>query len=373
MKNATLVMMVVLGILVASPCASTQAATISVALTTDELGIDGFSGSDYNKDKVADVDVPGEIWMRTTAGDGNILKVMKSGQAGSGTGTDPLLVTITAQGHLDVVSGLPTVDHDFYTAGIYLTEDKNTASLKDEGLGVRAVVVEKIDVPAADPDWTLLRDLDDKTGRVQFDGSKEISGGTDVDIPDVFDAKHDPLDPDDKDLNKAPHVDEIVHFDFNTAEAPVSAKDTAVVLTKFDKYDVVNLHIELLSGEIIDLDYIGIPDTMYFEEVTGNKDVWQILFSGIDEIDATDVLAAFSIRAVDPADGGNLNPSDKKGPKGTAEHFLIHGITSEPTTLESPPPDPGPDLGSLPEPSTLLLFGLAGAAILRRVRSRRRV
>ena len=371
MKNATLVMMMVLGILVALPCASTQAATISVALTTDELGIDGFSGSDYNKDKVADVGVPGEIWMRTTTGEGNILKVTKSGQAGLGTGANPLLVTITAQGHLDVVSGLPTVDHDFYTAGIYLSEDKNAGSLKDEGLGVRAVVVEKVDAPADPGGWTLLRDLDDATGRVRFEGSKDVSGGTDVDIPGVFDAKHDPLDPDAEDLNKAPHVDEIVHFDFNTPDVPVSAKDTAVVLTKFKDDDVVNLHIELLSGEIIDLDYIGIPDDCV-QAIDAGDDVWQILFSQIAEIDDTDVLAAFSIRAVDPADVGNLNPADN-GPKGTAEHFLIHGFTSE-TTIPPPPefPPDDPDPESVPEPSTFLLFGLAGAAVHRRVRSRRR-
>ena len=75
-------------------------------------------------------------------GEGSILTVQKSGLAGPGTVSDPLLVTITSLTHLDTVNGLPAA-HDYQAGAIYLS-DENTSMPdgKDEGLGVRAFSVE---------------------------------------------------------------------------------------------------------------------------------------------------------------------------------------------------------------------------------------
>jgi len=318
--------------------AQAEAVSVSVLLTTDDLNLTGFAGAKYNDHHVASPDVGGEIWMSTTTGEGNILKVQQSGDAGSGETGDPLLVTITAVSHQDVVVGLPTVPHDYYAGAIYLSKDEHTDSLRDEGLGVKALEVEIVDTGLDPPDdWTVERMLDTATGRVKLDGSKEVSGGTD---DGTFDRDH---------PNGAPHVDEAVTFDFNHTVAPVSAEEMVVVLTKFKESDgeLINLHIELVGGEIIDLDYIGTTSALFSQIPADGTDVWRVSFDEIPEIDLADVLKSFTIQAVDPAD------VDGTSPEGTAEHFLIHGFTTTASFAGEP---------VIPEPLTVVavMMGLGG-------------
>ena len=309
--SAKTVLLVTAAGLLLGVASSAQATTVSIKFTTDVLGL---GSSDLNAGSVVDPDQIGFI-TSTTTGEGSILWVQADGTAGPGTALNPLLVTVTAKTRSDVVNGLPAV-HDYHAGVLYITDESSgTPDGKDEGLGVRAFKVDGT---------TALREIDPGTGLplLTIEGSKEISGGTD-------DPDYDPMNP-----NGAPHVDEHVNFDFNPTLVPY-ATSVEVILSKFDSDEIVDLHVELTTGTIIDLAYLETTDTSIFELV--GDDVWKFKFSGVPGLSSADLIDSFWISANDNKNGA------------TAEHFLITGLYAD----------------VVPEPSTIALLCLGGLMALR--------
>jgi len=281
----------------------------------------------YNKSHTVDDDVPGKLITSPTTGEGSILYIQTDGKAGTGTTANPLWVTVTAQTRLDV-TGLPTTAHDYQAGVLYISkESSDRPDGAKEGLGVRAFEVDVVN---------LERKIDPGSGSAmlaEIEGSKDVSGGTEpyLDLADRIAAGK---------LNKAPHVDEAVIFDFNP-QFYVDALSVEVLLSEFDPTDIVDLHIELTSGSTFDFGFLQTTDTSIFEQVDLTYDkLWKLKFSGLSGLKPGDLIDNFIIRA---------NDDDPLNPSGTAEHFLITGFTA------------------VPEPATVVLLGL-GALILRRRR-----
>lgn len=316
-----------------------NADAVSIKFTASALGLGG-DDTEVNYENKVDPDVPGKIITSPTTGLGSILYVQTDGKAGSGgTLSDPpLLVTITAQTHLQdhLSAGVSSVwpgDHDYYAGVICVSKEKHDEfdsdhEDKDEGLGVRAFKV--LD--------SGLRELDHGDGPAKIEGSKEVSGGTDRDHEGEGEDKHDPFDDerDDWDPNGSPHVDEKVLFDFSSG-VDVLAESIVVRLTKFevkDDYDEgkggyhkrnkLNLHIELKDGGVIDEPFIEAPLTPspadILQEIDAEDKVWDVYFTNIPGLNPTDLISSFSISALE------RNPTH---PTDTSEHFLINGLSAE--------------------------------------------
>jgi PEP-CTERM motif len=299
---------------------------VSVEFTSDSLGL---GNSAINAGKEVDPDIAGKFVTSSITGQGSILSVQQSGLAGSGTALDPLMVTVTATTRLSVMNNLPS-SHDYKAGVLYLSaDDDKTPDGVKEGLGVRSFSVNSVG----------LRLFDRDNGRAEIEGSKHVSGGTG---PDTFD----PSEP-----NGAPHVDEIVYFDFNPAFVGLAANSVQILLSEFDydpskldKQGIINLHIELRSGGIVDRLALGPandPEGIFVAATSdpGADKLWTVDFSAIAELGPEDVIKSFSISALDDY---------PTVPKGTAEHFFINGFDSVTATV--------------PEPATLALlgFGLIG-------------
>src|ERR1043166_5750869 len=167
-----------------------------------EAGALGFANAAINDGSTLDSDIAGKLVTGPT-GQGSILTIQTNGQAGPGTGTDPLLVTVTAKTHLDNTN----IIGDYQAGVIYMTAGTGTTP-KAHGLGVRAFTVNTttgLRAPGANP---------------AIEGSKEVSGGTDP-------------TPQSTNLNGPPHVDELVDFNFNPA-LKVFGSSIVVTLTTFD-------------------------------------------------------------------------------------------------------------------------------------------
>ena len=280
----------------------------------------------------------------STTGVGSILTIQQSGLAGSGTALDPLFVTLTSQTHLDVITGLPAEDHDYYAGIITLTKDGDIAR---SGLGLRAFKVDG---------QTAVRLLDSSTQQPLLDGSKHVSGGTDyADLDDKIDNQKD------SDLSKAPHVDESVTFNFESS-FNVNAQSVEVLLSDVKASDgnpedlMLDLYIKLTSGAVIDLDSLQLSASTGIFENMGAKDdkLWKLKFSGINALGTSDFVDYFEIRAIDPL---------LDGPRGTAEHFFINGMTCDTITVDT--------TTAVPAPSSLLLgsMGITIVSWLRRKRA----
>lgn len=305
-----------------------QASAVSVRFEAGALGNIGPGNTNTTVNDGGNLDTP--IANKLTlgavgSGVGSTLFVQTDGTAGPGSLANPLFVTVTARSHLD-----NTVSFGDYQAGaIYITAGTGgLTSPKDKGLGVRAFTVNET---------TGLREAGLTPS---IEGSKEVSGGTDS-TPTTMN-------------NGAPHVDEDVTFDFAQG---VLGSSINVVLTKFDdtgtngglngSEDVFDLLIKRTVGPDIVINAVrkGTPPgaAMITEIGAASDQVVNVNFGalvGLGLLGAADVVTSFSIRANDD------NPSS---PAGTAEHFLINGLT-----VGAPPPPSVPDGGS-----TIALLGLA--------------
>ena len=288
-----------------------QAAVFGTKFTSEGLGL---GSSDLNGKGVLSSDQTGFVTSDTT-GEGSILTIQTDGLAGTSTP----FVTVTAQTHLDTVIYPKSWGGDprDYQAGVLFISNENTESPdgKKEGLGVTAFKVD------ADGYRTTER------GK-QLEGSKHVSGGTG---PDTFD----PYIP-----NGAPHVDEAVNFNFDSAWL-VDAQSVEVLLSDYElkfskkkgkKKDKNNGEFE--KAELIDLTingtlYAGLgPDPVLddssrdesiFEKVGGLEDkLWKLKFSGLGLASGT-FTNQFTIRATEPDPWHG----------GTAEHFFITGMNAE--------------------------------------------
>ena len=293
-----------------------SAEPISIKFTAEGLGlgtadINGGGGT-------VDPDVSG-LFTSTTTGEGSVLLIQTNGLAGPGTAAEPLLVTVTAQTHLDTVTGLPS-PNDYQAGVLYIS--KEASDLPDgrkEGLGVKAFKV---------IDATGLRELDAKTALAKIEGSKHVSGGTG---PTAYDSSG---------PNGPPHVDEAVYFDFN-ALWEVNGHSVEVILSEFDPTDIVDLHIERASGLDIDLSSLATTDTSIFQNLADK--LWKLKFAGVAGLTDTDLVTMFSIRA---------NDNDPQHAEDTAEHFFITGL----------------EFDTVPEPGCLVLLATGGLLMLRRRR-----
>ena len=320
-RARTLVVVLALAVLLGG-AGHAQAVLISIKLTADALGL---GSSDINKEGTVDPDMPGFITSPTT-GEGSILSIQTDGLAGPGTAANPLFVTVTATTHLDVMTNLPPSPHDYQAGVLFISEEESDLpDGKKEGLGVRAFKVDGL---------TGRREFDPHTllPLLTIEGSKDVSGGTD----------NEPYDP--SSPNGAPHVDEAVKFDFNKALFNVNAQSVVVHLSKFDPTDIVDLYIVLTSGSTLDFNFMQTTSTSIFERVDPTYDkLWKLKFSGLSGLGSGDFVDYFTIRANDDY------PQD---PSGTAEHFLITGMTA------------------VPEPATVVLLGFGSLSLILR---RRRV
>jgi len=303
-------------------------ALTSISLTAPALGLGGDKiNADGNGDPV-EADRPGQLVTSTAANIGSVLFVQRDNTAGPGVPGNPLLATITARSHLDIVDDLPP-GAEIHAGVITLTD--GSKALKDEGLGVRAF---GLDVNQASPNYgkryvnPAYLNVDNETG-FQMEGSKEVSGGVDfTSWMDFIDGHDDPPG------NDPPHVDEDVKFDINDAELNIPANSIRVLLTKIkaggkgddDMVLAVDLTINLVGGGQIFNSYGFISDAP--DVFTQPEDgVIQIDFSGASlGLTFQDEIDSFVIGARD-------DPVDPEAP--TDEHFLINGFSfiPEPTTL----------------------------------------
>lgn len=305
---------------------SADAAITSILLTSADLGL---GGSAINSDKngtAIDDDVAGKLVTSTDQNVGSVLSIQTDNLAGPGTALAPLLATVTARTHMDIVSSLPA-GFDFQAGAITLTKD--SIDLEKSGLGVRAF---GIDLSAganrgkrySNPAFVTAGN----PSGFQLEGSKEVSGGVEQTDFELWAAGQDPVPG-----NTPPHVDEDVSFDINDAELNVPADSVRVLITKIkagndNLFDVaIDVTINLVGGGVISNSYIPTAGAFpgIFSQV-GALDILEIDFSGIAGTAGFNV-DSFTIGARD-------DPAD--GPAETDEHFLIHGFTVDATLVPEP-------------------------------------
>ena len=300
---------------------------VSVKFTSEALGL-GSGNINDGKDGVSvDADIDGKLVTSPVTGEGSILYVQRDGLAGSGTAYNPLFVTVTAQSHLD------TPGPGDWNAGIIYISEENHSEDKNpgdkgyhidgykEGLGVRAFTIDTA---------TGLRVINPDTGLARIEGSKHISGGTEM-SEITFDGTK----------NGPPHVDELVRFDF---ENPVEAQSVVVRLSEFLSTDVFDLSVDVIhlggTTETLTSNWVDTDDASLVMAGTEKDNVYDLVFANDVELSSTDLVTSFSIRAID---------DDPLNPRETAEHFWVTGINAN----------------VIPEPATIGLLGLGFISLLR--------
>jgi hypothetical protein len=198
-----------------------------------------------------------------------------------------------------------------------------------EGMGIKAFTVDDDDG---------LRTYEG--GRAKIEGSKHLSGATG------------PTDQYSTDPNGAPHVDESLIFNFDDAYT-VPAQSVGVTVSDFDSEDMLDVYMELLSGDSkvftsLDLSSTGVGGAALFTNL-GDDKLWELNFAILMGLLDTDVLTDFTLRAVE---GQPDDPSEK------ADHFYVSGMSFDDVTITE-----------LPEPATMTLLAIGGVAMLRRKRN----
>ncbi len=369
--------------------AAAIAAPINISFTGD--GLFGAGTGKVNRDgngSAVEADRPGQLVTSTAANVGSILTIQSNGVAGPGDAVNPLLMTVTARSHTSVDPTNAPAGYDYMGGVIALSSHNYTKDESGkEGMGVRAF---GIDLDPASARYGMRYEnaayVPVNTHGFQMEGSGDVSGGYpwiekvggkhDPDIPhetidwDTFLANSKGPIPN----NTPPHVNEDVSFDINDGQMALAANSVIVILTNInagsDEMDLsIDLTINLVGGGVIQRTYNylsdapnafslvpnpGDPGKMYDKMVQFNFGQIRIGDDDADDdsgdalmLSSTDFIDSFTI-------GARLDLADD--PKTTDEHFLIGGISA--------------DVAPVPEPATMSILALGGAAMLKARRRR---
>lgn len=313
---------------------SAQAGPTSITLTSGKLGL-GSSNINYTGNGSAvEADRTGKLVTSTANNVGSVLYIQSNNLAGQGDGTNPLLVTVTARAHLDVLTGLPA-GFDIYPGVITLSKDSGKDGKNNKrGLGVRAFGIDLRETIGSDPNPNYgKRYVKDsyKSGNThgfQMEGSKEVSGGTNGTTWSDFVGRNP-----DVPSNKPPHVDEDVTFNFNHSLFNVNAKSIVVIFEefKFDHDGRIALDIGFINRGPLSFGELLTSDATIFTEESSALKRWSLNFDGLSGLGDNDFVDYFAIRALnDYKNAGILDTSS------TAEHFLINGFTANVNPIPAP-------------------------------------
>ena len=301
-------------------------AVSTVKFTADALGL---GTSDINEGSTVEANIAGKLITSSTTGMGSSLYVQRSGIAGLGTNSDPLMLRVTCRTRLDAVSGFPGSNDDDdddlvststprdYQAGVLYVSKENSSTVgKDEGLGVRAFETNSSGIRKT------------SGGVARITGNKEMSGGTGS---TVFDPTP----------NDEPGDEEIL-VEFNPASSmPGMLGDSmTVTLSKFKSGNLLELTINLQGGAVLHFASLGTSSGAF---TSLGSDVQRLAFSSLAGLSSSAIVSSFAIRAIED------NPSN---PSIHAEGLLLQGISG---TL-------------VPAPGAMALLGIAGIVAGRRRR-----
>ena len=303
-------------------------AVSTVKFTADALGL---GSSDINEGSTVEANIAGKLITSSTTGMGSSLYVQRSGIAGLGTNSDPLMLRVTCRTRLDAVSGFPGSNDDDdddddlvststprdYQAGVLYVSKENSSTVgKDEGLGVRAFETNSSGIRKT------------SGGVARITGNKEMSGGTGS---TVFDPTP----------NDEPGDEEIL-VEFNPASStPGMLGDSmTVTLSKFKSGNLLELTINLQGGSVLHFASLGTSSGAF---TSLGSDVQRLAFSSLAGLSSSAIVSSFAIRAIED------NPSN---PSVHAEGLLLQGISG---TL-------------VPAPGAMALLGIAGVIAGRRRR-----
>jgi hypothetical protein len=303
-------------------------AVSTVKFTADALGL---GSSDINEGSTVEANIAGKLITSSTTGMGSSLYVQRSGIAGLGTNSDPLMLRVTCRTRLDAVSGFPGSNDDDdddddlvststprdYQAGVLYVSKENSSTVgKDEGLGVRAFETNSSGIRKT------------SGGVARITGNKEMSGGTGSTV-------FDPTPSDEP-------GDEEILVEFNPASStPGMLGDSmTVTLSKFKSGNLLELTINLQGGSVLHFASLGTSSGAF---TSLGSDVQRLAFSSLAGLSSSAIVSSFAIRAIED------NPSN---PSVHAEGLLLQGISG---TL-------------VPAPGAMALLGIAGIVAGRRRR-----
>lgn len=303
-------------------------AVSTVKFTADALGL---GTSDINEGSTVEANIAGKLITSSTTGMGSSLYVQRSGIAGLGTNSDPLMLRVTCRTRLDAVSGFPGSNDDDdddddlvststprdYQAGVLYVSKENSSTVgKDEGLGVRAFETNSSGIRKT------------SGGVARITGNKEMSGGTGSTV-------FDPTPSDEP-------GDEEILVEFNPASStPGMLGDSmTVTLSKFKSGNLLELTINLQGGAVLHFASLGTSSGAF---TSLGSDVQRLAFSSLAGLSSSAIVSSFAIRAIED------NPSN---PSVHAEGLLLQGISG---TL-------------VPAPGAMALLGIAGIVAGRRRR-----
>ena len=304
---------------------SALGAVSTVKFTADALGL---GSSEINEGSTVEANIAGKLITSSTTGMGSSLYVQRSGIAGSGTASDPLMLRVTCRTRLDAISGFPGNNDDDdrspasnsandYQAGILYVAKENSATVgKDEGLGVRACATNTSGIRTT------------SGGAAKITGNKEMSGGTGS---TVFDPT--PSDePGDEEI--------LVEFNGASSTPGMLGDSMTVTLSKFKSGNLLELTINLQGGGVLHFASLGTSSGAF---TSLGSDVQRLAFSSLAGLSSSAIVSSFAIRAIE---------DNASHPSVNAEGLLLQGISG---TL-------------VPAPGAIALLGLAGIVAGRRRR-----
>ena len=301
-------------------------AVSTVKFTADALGL---GASDINEGSTVEANIAGKLITSSTTGMGSSLYVQRSGIAGLGTNSDPLMLRVTCRTRLDAVSGFPgsrddddddspssSSAHDYQAGVLYVSKENSSTVGKDEGLGVRAFATNSSGIRTT------------SGGAAKLTGNKEMSGGTGSTV-------FDPTPSDEP-------GDEEILVEFNPASStPGMLGDSmTVTLSKFKSGNLLELTINLQGGAVLHFASLGTSSGAF---TSLGSDVQRLAFSSLAGLSSSAIVSSFAIRAIE---------DNASHPSVNAEGLLLQGISG---TL-------------VPAPGAIALLGLAGIVAGRRRR-----